>query len=1204
MDKINNPEPLYFEGNVAENWRRWKQRFLIFMTATGTDKKEAEVKSATLLHFAGPEAIEIYNTFSWETNGDEKNISKILEKFENYCTPRKNITLERHIFNTRTQQPGESIDHYVTDLRKKASSCEFGTLHDSLIRDRIVCGICSDHTRSRLLKEVDLVLPKAIDMCRADEITASQIKTLATPSNKSTQPELRDEMPLHLLKEKNKVTAKRKKCRWCGGEHPQGQCPAFGKHCDNCGKRNHFARVCRSTIQRKQQNVQAIQNDCDYDNELFVDVICGDKYRNDWQVQLVVSKQKLSFKIDTGAQCNVISKATLGIVSKAPLVKSNARLVAFGGHRIMPSGKVTLLCEHKKRLYPIQFEVVDGVPNVLGLKTSTELNIIKRVEGINSQHVSDPLNDFADVFTGLGCVSNVVHHINIKPNVEPVVHPPRRVPVTLRPAVKAELERMEQLNVIEKIDEPTEWVNSMAVVVKPNGKLRICIDPRDLNQAIRREYYPMMTIEEKIARIPNAKLFSVLDASSGYWQIQLDNESARLCTFNTPFGRYMFNRLPFGISSAQDVFQRIMSEIFQDIEGVEVLVDDILIWAESEEEHDRILKEVLCRSRGRNLKMNIEKSQIRCDEVKYAGHILSKNGLKPDPKKVEAVTNIGNPKNREELQRFLGMVIYLVKFISNYSQVAAPLRLLLEKDIEWHWTAQQTESFETLKKLISNAPVLKYFDPEKQTVLSVDASSKGVGAVLFQENQPVAYASKSLTACQQNYAQIEKEMPAIVFGCTKFHDYIYGLPDVDVETDHKPLESILKKPLHQAPLRLQRMIMSLQKYPITVHYKPGKELLVADALSRFPLPEEAVELEFKKYDISSLHFLPISETKLEAINKRTLVDESLQQLSTMIKRGWPPTKSETLPGAKPYWNFRDEISIDQGIIFKGEKVIIPVEMRKEMLQIIHNSHSGIGKCKRRAKDVIYWPGMSSEIEDFVSTCDICAKYQRNNRKEPLIPHAVPSRPWYKVGADLFDFQDKRFLVLVDYYSKFIEVEQLKQTTSFEIVNHCKSHFARHGIPDIFFSDNGPQFSSSIFQEFSSEYGFQHHTSSPYHPQSNGMAEKAVQTIKNVLRKVTEDKKDFYLALLDLRNTPISDDTGSPVQRLMGRRTKTLLPTTEHLLIPKQIKPQAVKRKIKAQKDKQKYYYDRQAKELPPLEVGDRVRTQRNSHWEPANCNWS
>ena len=1156
MDKFNQPEPLSFEGNVAENWRRWKQRFQIFMTATGTDTKGDEVKYATLLHFAGPEALEIYNTFTWTVEGDKKNISKILEKFEEYCTPRKNITWERHIFNTKVQQPGESIDHYATDLRKKASSCEFGILRDSLIRDRIVCGICDDRTRSRLLKEADLTLEKAVDMCRADEITASQIKTLAQPA----QPEL----GLQLLKNNSKFTTRRKQeCGWCGETHPQGQCPAFGKYCDKCGKRNHFAKVCRSAMQKKCQNVQTIDDDdSDDDNDLFVDTICGDKNKKDWQVQLAVNRRKLSFKIDTGAQCNVISKTMFDTVSKAPLVKSNARLVAFGGHKIVPFGKATLLCEHKKKLHPIQFQVVDNVPNVLGLKTSTELNIIKRVEGINSQHVNDPLKEFADVFTGLGCVSNVVHHINIKPNVQPVVHPPRRVPVTIRSKVKTELQRMERLNVIEKINEPTEWVNSMAVVVKPNGKLRICIDPRDLNQAIRREYYPMTTIEEIVAHTPNAKIFSVLDASSGFWKIHLDNESARVCTFNTPFGRYMFKRLPFGISSAQDVFQRIMSEIFQDIEGVEVLVDDILVWTETEEQHDRILNEVLSRARSRNLKLNIEKSQIKCNEVRYAGHILSKTGLKPDPKKVEAITNICNPKNKEELQQFLGMVTYLAKFIPNYSQVAAPLRLLLEKDIEWHWTAKQTESFETLKELISNTPVLQYFDPKKQVILSVDASSKGIGAVLFQDNRPVAYASKSLTTCQQNYAQIEKEMLAIVFGCTRFHDYIYGLPNVGVESDHKPLESILKKLLHQAPLRLQRMIMSLQKYPITVCYKPGKELLVADALSRSPLPEEASDLELKKYDISSLHLLPISETKLEIIKQKTLTDNSLQELSTMIKRGWPSTRSATLPGAKPYWNFRDEVSIIQGILFKGEKVIIPMEMRKKMLQIIHNSHLGIEKCKRRARDVLYWPGMSSEIEDFVSTCEICTKYQGNNRKEPLIPHAVPSRPWSKVGADLFEFQGKYFLILVDYYSKFIEVAQLKHITSLEIINHCKSQFARHGIPDIFFSDNGPQFSSSMFDQFSIEYGFQHHTSSPYHPQSNGMAEKAVQTIKNILRKVTEDKKDFYLALLDLRNTPICDDTGSPTQRLMGRKTKTLLPTTQQLLIPKQIKPQAVKRKYK------------------------------------------
>lgn len=204
---------------------------------------------------------------------------------------------------------------------------------------------------------------------------------------------------------------------------------------------------------------------------------------------------------------------------------------------------------------------------------------------------------------------------------------------------------MERLNVIERIHEPTDWVNSMVTVVKPNGKLRICIDPRDLNKAIKREHYPMRTIEEIVARIPNAKVFSVLDASSGFWQVKLDCESAKLCTFNTPFGRYMFTRLPFGISSAQDVFQSVMSEMFEDIDGVEVIVDDLLIWGESEEQHDSRLEKVLQRAEQRNLKLNKDKSQIKCKEISYVGHIVGKDGLKPDPKKIEAIVNMDAPKN-------------------------------------------------------------------------------------------------------------------------------------------------------------------------------------------------------------------------------------------------------------------------------------------------------------------------------------------------------------------------------------------------------------------------------------------------------------------------------------------------------------------------------------------------------------------------------
>ena len=820
MDKLSPPEQMSFEGNVAENWRKWKQRFELFLAASGLSEKDDKVQSATLFHVAGPDALEIYNTFVWEHEGDERKIVKIMEKFQAYCEPRKNITWERHVFNTCNQEVGETIDQYVTKLKTKARSCEFSALKDSLIRDRIVCGIHSDKIHSRLLREVDLTLERTVDICRANEATATQMKKLGENSaiNHST-----NSMEIDTIDASGRGEIKKFYCDKCGNWHKKQQtCPAQGVECHKCGKRNHFARVCRSKVKKAAtpslHSIEQEQDSSDEGEQLFVATLHTISRSKEWKVTIKLNGQKTVFKIDTGAQCNVVSKDKYKQVSKQPLQTSGAKLVAFGGHRLNTCGKITILCEHKGKNFPIEFQVVDqDVPSVLGLDTSTKLNLVQRVDVLNSQ-TTDTLQKYKDVFEGLGHITEATHHISIRQESKPVVHPPRRVPVTLRPKVKQELERMERLNVIEKVQEATEWVNSMVVITKPNGKLRICIDPRDLNKVIKREYYPMRTIEEIAARMPNAKFFSVLDASSGYWQVQLDPESAELCTFNTPFGRYKFKRLPFGLSSAPDVFQKVMSEMFESIEGVEVVVDDILVWGESEEQHDARLTQVLEKARARNLKLNETKCHIKRQEVSYIGHILTKEGLKPDPKKTEAINNMEAPKNKEELQRYLGMIMYLAKFIPNLSQSAEPLRTLLEKDVEWHWNEQQEHSFKTLKQLTTVAPVLKYFDPTKAIKISVDASSKGMGAVLLQDDQPVAYASKALTKSQQNYAQIEKEMLAIVFGCTRFHEYIYGMPQVEIETDHKPLEAILKKPLHQAPARLQKMIMVVQKYPISVRY--------------------------------------------------------------------------------------------------------------------------------------------------------------------------------------------------------------------------------------------------------------------------------------------------------------------------------------------------------------------------------------------------
>ena len=275
-------------------------------------------------------------------------------------------------------------------------------------------------------------------------------------------------------------------------------------------------------------------------------------------------------------------------------------------------------------------------------------------------------------------------------------------------------------------------------------------------------------------------------------------------------------------------------------------------------------------------------------------------------------------------------------------------------------------------------------------------------------------------------------------------------------------------------------------------------------------------------------------------------------------------------------------------------------MQPEMLKLIHSSHLGIEKCKRRARDVLYWPGMPSQIENIVSSCATCSVYQQRNQKEPLLPHNVPDRPWAKVGADIFEIQKKQFLVLVDYYSGYVEVDQLTSMTANQVITLCKSQFSRHGIPDVLITDNGPQFSSYQFRHFTQEYQFNHLTSSPYHPQSNGMAEKAVQTVKRLMKKAVHDGKDLQLALLEYRNTPWSDTIGSPAQRLMGRRTKTLVPTTGSLLQPKTIDPTLVRKELIQRRQQQKYYHDQHAKPLKQLKPGDSVLVSaKDGKWKPA-----
>ncbi len=373
--------------------------------------------------------------------------------------------------------------------------------------------------------------------------------------------------------------------------------------------------------------------------------------------------------------------------------------------------------------------------------------------------------------------------------------------------------------------------------------------------------------------------------------------------------------------------------------------------------------------------------------MNYVGHRFTKDGLKLSETRIKAIVEMKEPENHAELESVLGMIAYVAKFIPNLSQMNAPLR---EAKVSktWLWGPSQQNAYKEIKAALSSAPVLRYFDVNQPVLLSVDASMKGLGAALIQNGDIVAYASRAITP-EQRYAQIEKEMLAVVFGCTRMHKLIYGVKELVIESDHKPLENLLKKPIHAAPMRIQRMILKLQPYTFTLVYKKGKDIGLADCLSRLPQENDNVDDETIDSELMVCVANTLASCKHATIAEATQKDRELHIVRELIINGWPEHKRQVPDEASPYWDYRDEMSTYNGIVYRGERLCIPKLLREDILKTLHTAHMGIVKTKHLARDIVFWPGMSKRIDEMVSKCPVCLENRDKNAKEPLNSHPVP-----------------------------------------------------------------------------------------------------------------------------------------------------------------------------------------------------------------------
>ena len=597
---------------------------------------------------------------------------------------------------------------------------------------------------------------------------------------------------------------------------------------------------------------------------------------------------------------------------------------------------------------------------------------------------------FPDVFEGIGKFPGKPDKTQLDPNVPPKQTPCRPVPMHLKEAFKTEIDKMLKAGVLKPIQEATPWINSFALIEgtdkQGKPKLRICLDPTNLNKAIIREPYHFKTAEDISHLLADSTVMTVLNCNKGYWHQELDEASSYLTTFYTEFGRYQYTVMLFGTTIASDVFQRKLDQCFGHLQNIIVIADNIMVVGKqpNHKDHDLAMTTLLNTTRKCNVCLNYEKLQYKQREVKFFRETYTLDGRKSTESKIKAIQEMLPPQCKKQVQSFIGMVNYLSKFSARLSKLAEPIRELCKEKVPFNWGPEHESAFHLIKKEIVAAPILTYYNPNKPTILQTDASCKGLGVCLHQNEIPAYFARRALTETQKGYVAIELESLAVTWAMEKFHHFLYGNEFI-LETDQKPLEVIISKSLNQATPRLQRILIRTFPYHFKVRYIPDLTNHVTECLSRLGFQKDSISLP--KLHVNQITSqLKARNDSLHNLCLATQDDDKLAILKHIIEQGWPKTIKEVPTKVQNYWTFHEELTIEDGWVLKGMIIIIPNKKRQEILKSIHDGHLGLNKYKMRAKETVYWPGMHEQLEQLILNCQLCLKYSRSKEKTYLTQH--------------------------------------------------------------------------------------------------------------------------------------------------------------------------------------------------------------------------
>ncbi|CAF3221850.1 unnamed protein product [Rotaria sp. Silwood2] len=795
-------------------------------------------------------------------------------------------------------------------------------------------------------------------------------------------------------------------------------------------------------------------------------------------------------------------------------------------------------------------------------RSNNELSLINTdLDEHQKEKINQLIHKFPDVFNEQpGRTKKLQHQINLVSDAQPFNSPPFRYAPTRKQVIEQNLNEMLDQGIISPSTSP--WASPVILVPKKDGSLRFCIDYRKLNAVTIRDAYPLPRIDDTLDSLQQAKFVSTLDLRSGYWQVEMNKDSRQKTAFVTHKGLFEFNVMPFGLTNAPATFQRLMDIVLAGLKWqcCLVYIDDVVIFSPTFEQHMTDLEKVFQALQSANLTLKASKCQFCRREMRYLGHIITQNGIKPDPDLIKSVTNFPQPKKIKDVQSFLGLTGYYRRFIKDYSKIAEPLLQQLRNSQQGNhqlkWSKECTNAFETLKKKLTNAPIMNTPNFEQPFILELDACEYGLGAILTQEydgkKYVIAYASRTLSTAERKYGATEREALAIVWATKYFRPYLEG-NKIYVRSDCKALEWM--RTAKDVTGRLARWAMKLSAYQIEeIKYRPGKLNANADSLSRNPLQND----DINQQEVSTIETavnLWQNTNILNDIKKEQEADPKLKPIIELLK------KKSTLE----FNDKRNPHVLVNGLLYKiknskkhynqrvvGEKhlLVIPKTMQNQLLTWAHDhptaGHGGQQKTLFRLSTRVYWKSMRKDIFNYVAACQACQQFKYNNAPtSSLMQMHLVNEPWHTIGMDILGplpttARQKRFLlVVVDYFTRWIELFPLRSTTSNDIANILTNEiFSRYGLPKHIVSDNGPQFVSNLFKNFCDILGIKQNLTANYHPQSN-MTERVNRTLKPLIAIYAQQRPNSWdneiQKLAFAIRTAVNDTTGeTPAFMMFGR----------------------------------------------------------------------